>query len=448
MTHYRAARLPANPGPAAWNAILPPQPPSKPLHGEAAADIAIIGAGFAGLSAARRLLQIDARLNIAVLDAERIAEGAAGRNSGFMIDLPHHLSSDNYASQDLAQDRATITLNRLAIAFGADAAAEYALPQAFFNPAGKINAAASPKGQRHNQHYAQHLERLGEPHEWLDAAAMRAITGSDYYLGGLYTPGAVMLQPAGYIRGLAAGLGNRIQLYENSGVTACSRHGRGWRLHTAAGGHLTAERIILANNGHAASFGFFQRRLLHIFTYAAMTPALDAETVRALGGEPLWAATPADPMGATLRRISGPGGDRLLIRSQVTYNPSMRANPRQLAAIGRRHDAAFGRRFPQIKGINMAYRWAGLLCLSRNGAWAFGEVDDGIVAACCQNGLGTTNGTLAGIAAAERTLGVASDIHTALSNAPQPTPLPPEPLTWLGANAIIRYKTRLAGREQ
>ena len=448
MTCYRAKRLPIHPGPAAWNAILPPPSPPTPLQGRSSADIAIIGAGFAGLSAARRLLQIAPTLNIAVLDAHRIAEGAAGRNSGFMIDLPHHLSSDDYAGQDAAHDRATITLNRLAIAFGADAAAEYALPQAFFNPAGRINAAATAAGQRHNRHYAQHLDRLGERHQWLDAAAMRAVTGSDYYIGGLYTPGAVMLQPAGYIRGLANGLGDRIQCYENSGVTACARHGSGWILHTATGGRLITDRIILATNGHAESFGFFRRRLIHIFTYAAMTAALDAQTLRTLGGQPVWAATPADPMGASLRRLSSPDGDRLLIRSRITYEPGMQVSAKQLAAVGRRLDAAFARRFPTLKGLDMAYRWAGHLCLSRNGAWAFGDVDDGIVAACCQNGLGTTNGTLAGIAAAERTLGVTSAIHTALSNTPQPTRLLPEPLTWLGANAIIRYKAWRAGREQ
>ena len=126
----------------------------------------------------------------------------------------------------------------------------------------------------------------------------------------------------------------------------------------------------------------------------------------------------------------------------------MQVSAKQLAAVGRRLDAAFARRFPMFKGFDMVYCWVGYLCLSRNGAWAFGDVDDGIVAACCQNGLGTTNGTLAGIAAAERTLGVTSAIHTALSNTPQPTPLLPEPLTWLGANAIIRYKAWRAGREQ
>jgi hypothetical protein len=50
-----------------------------------------------------------------VLEASRLAEGASGRNSGFMIDLPHELTSDDYAGH--GDDRAMIALNRHAIAF-------------------------------------------------------------------------------------------------------------------------------------------------------------------------------------------------------------------------------------------------------------------------------------------------------------------------------------------
>ena len=57
---------------------------------------------------------------------------------------------------------------------------------------------------------------------------MREISGSGYYLGGLYTPGAVQIEPADYIRSFAAGLGSRIGLYENSPVLELTRQGRAW----------------------------------------------------------------------------------------------------------------------------------------------------------------------------------------------------------------------------
>lgn len=443
---FKARRLPRQPGPAAWNAILPPQGPANPLSGPKMADVAIIGAGFAGLSAARRLIQLDPALKVSVLEAGRVADGPAGRNSGFMIDLPHDLSSDDYAGKDAGSDRHQTELNRLAIRFAGDAAREYQMPAEFFDPSGKTNAAATEGGDHHNREYAKHLADLGEEHSLLDAAQMREMTGTDYYVSGLYTPGTVMLQPAGYIRGLAAGLEKAISLHENSPVTNIASDGSNWRLETP-NGSVTAPKVILANNGHAESFGFFAHRLMHVFTYASMTNPLSENQVKALGGQPKWSVTPADPMGSTVRRISGTGGDRIVVRFRFTYDPSMEVSDDRVAAVGRLHDGKFAERFPMLKGARMEYRWAGLLCLSWNGVPAFGEIEDGIYSACCQNGLGTAKGTLSGMAAAELALGHDSEAVRGLASQEAPKRLPPEPFAWIGANAFMRWKEWRAGRE-
>ncbi|MEO1552086.1 MAG: FAD-dependent oxidoreductase, partial [Pseudomonadota bacterium] len=91
MTLYRAKHLPAQTGPAAWNEILGPQPQAQRLESDTTADFVVVGGGFAGLSAARRLTQLAPQARVVVLEAGRIAHGAAGRNSGFMVDLPHNL---------------------------------------------------------------------------------------------------------------------------------------------------------------------------------------------------------------------------------------------------------------------------------------------------------------------------------------------------------------------
>ena len=142
------------------------------------ADVTVLGAGFAGLSAARRLKVLDPTLNILVLEALRIAEGSAGRNSGFMIDLPHDLASDDYASS--TGDAALVALNRRAIAFAQEAVAQYDIPPDFADPAGKVHGAASAAGAAHNASYARHLDTLGEPCELLAAQAMQALTGSPH----------------------------------------------------------------------------------------------------------------------------------------------------------------------------------------------------------------------------------------------------------------------------
>jgi len=206
-------RLPVNTGTSGWEAISTRSAPIRTLERPITADWLIIGAGFAGLSAARRLSQLLPDQKIVVLDANEIAKGTAGRNSGFMIDVPHNLAAGEYSAADDKATALEMAQNRLAIKFAADAAAEYGMSRDTFDPCGKINAAATPRGMKLNSDFARSLSRIGESHELLDGAAMREITGSSYFFGGLRTPGAVLIQPADYIRGLAAGLGSKIELF-------------------------------------------------------------------------------------------------------------------------------------------------------------------------------------------------------------------------------------------
>jgi glycine/D-amino acid oxidase-like deaminating enzyme len=446
LTAHVAARLPRQKGPAAWNAILPDHPGLPMLDRDGSADVVVIGGGFAGLSAARRLHLLDPGLRVAVLEAGRIAESAAGRNSGFMIDLPHDLATDNYAGAAMEADRATIARNRQAIGFARAVAEACALGDEVFDPAGKINAAATDAGDRHNRDYAAHLEKLGEPATLLDAPAMRDLTGSTHYTSGLYTPGTVMLQPAGYIRALADWLNARIDVYEHTPATAIARQGNGWRV-TTPGGSLVSGAVILANNGHLESFGFYRRRLMHVCLYASMSARMSAEDQRRLGGARRWGVTPADPMGTSVRRISGSYGDRLLIRTCATFNPGQETRDMHMAYAARVHDRKFAERFPQLGSLQMEHRWAGMLCLSRNGSAAFGELEPGLYAACCQNGLGTARGTLQGMAIADLVTGTASDIADHFATEEIPPMLPPAPVAAIGANAYLKWQEWRSGRE-
>ena len=446
MTAYHAKRLPCHLGPAAWSAILPDQPPATPLTSDTTADFVIIGAGFAGLSAARRLKQLQPGARIMVLDAGRIAEGAAGRNSGFMIDLPHDLQSDDYSGA--GDDRAVTALNRQAIGFARQAVQDYGIDRAFFDPVGKINGAASAQADGHNATYARHLTALGEAHERLDAQAMHAITGSRHYCSGLFTPGAVTLQPAGYVRGLAQGLARAgVMIHEGSAVAGFQRAGPDWSVQTAQA-RITTPRVILANNGHLESFGFESGRLMHLFLYAVMTPDLDADQRAALGGLPRWGITPSDPMGTTVRRIdTAQGGNRIITRTCASLRPGMAPSDAGLARARRIMQRKFDARFPALAGMRMEYAWAGPLCLSLNGVSVMKPLDDGVFAACVQNGLGTARGTLTGIGAAELACGVSSDITRHFGTQAPPRKLPPQPVQTLGANAVIRFREWRAREE-
>lgn len=137
-----AKRLPKCRGEAAWEAILPARAPSPPLDRAATVDVAIIGGGFAGLSADRRLTRLAPGTRILVRDAPRIGQGIAGRSSGVMIDLPHEPTPDDCAGASEARDRETIAPNRRAVGFAADAVAERGLPEGALRRDGKVDGAA------------------------------------------------------------------------------------------------------------------------------------------------------------------------------------------------------------------------------------------------------------------------------------------------------------------
>lgn len=444
--HRTVRQLPNETGPAAWNALLPNAKRRASLDENRWADWVIVGAGFTGLSAARRLAELHPSANVVVLDAIGIAQGAAGRNSGFMIDLPHVLTSNDYSS-DEAKDRIDTRLNRAGIEYAMAAKHEFGMSDEAIALSGKINGAVSSRGVANNDQYAQHLNALNEPFERYDAEAMQAITGTDTYVDGIFNPGTAMIQPALFIRNCADAIeSNRIRLYEHSPVTQTIRSNGIWTVSTPHGS-VDTPHVILAVNGHLESFGICTDQLMHIVTYASMTERLSDEQIKRLGGHKQWALTPADPLGTTVRRINGGAGERLIIRNRVTFNPSLSASDAQLKSAARTHLQSFKDRFPMLNDVRMEHRWGGRLCLSRNDVPVFGEVEPGLFAACCQNGLGTAKGTISGKLIAEYASGMVGDLINDLIQSPEPVRLPPKPIAKIGANAVLRWGEWRAGRE-
>ncbi len=441
MSQHVVKRLPAVSGTSGWEAISHRSAPAQSLDADVSADWLIIGAGFAGLSAARRLSQLRPGDKIVVLEAGEVAKGTSGRNSGYMIDVPHNLSSGEYSVASESVTALEIAQNRLAISFAAATAAEYSMSKRTFDPSGKINAAATTRGMRHNANYGQSLRRIGEKHRFLDAKEMQDITGSSYYLGGLFTPGAVMIQPVDYIRGLAAGLGQKIQIFEDSPVLKLGRKDGKWTA-TSRRGSVSAPKVIVGVNGHIEDFGHFRGRLMHIFTYASMTAPFEKNA-----GHKAWALLPADPMGATVRKIATDRGSRIVIRTRFTYDRSVQVSGKRIAGIALEQRRSLDARFPHLAEVPFEFSWAGRLCLSRNHVPAFGELEEGLYSACCENGLGTVKSTLAGVMAAELATGTHSEQLEKYMDQPKPSRLPPEPFAWLGVNAVIRLQELRAGRE-
>jgi glycine/D-amino acid oxidase-like deaminating enzyme len=423
--------------------MLPPRVERPRLAGTLTSDIVVIGGGFAGLSAARRLSQLDPKLRVSVLEAGAIGEGSAGRNSGFMIDLPHEVSSEDFSGSSANKWRQDIAIHRRAIALASEMAAEHGWGTDIFDPCGRYSVAMSDEGAKHLVTYARQLAQLKETHTLLDAKQTAEVTGCQAFTSGLFMPGTVMIQPAAYIRAVADRLREPVRVFERTPALSFEGVDGGWLVKTPHGS-VEARKIILANNGHAQSFGFFRGRLLHVFTYASLTKEFDPAR---LAGLRKWGATPALPMGTTVRRINGSGGDRILIRSRYTYNSNLEIGDGAMRRAGALHLRKFVARFPALQNTEMEYRWAGAMAITWNGVPAFGEVEPGIIAACGCNGLGATKATASGIAAAETALGVSSELGRIYHSFQPPKSLPPQPLTTIGAKVTLAVREWNAGAE-
>ena len=440
---YVASAVPRQPGVSGWVALLAPRPPHPALGADVTADVAVIGAGFAGLAAARRLSQLDPALRIAVLEAGIVGEGPAGRNSGFIIDLPHEVSAESLGRDSTAHSLRDIFKNRSAIALAQGMAEEHGWGREVFDLCGRHSIAKGAAGDKHLIEYAGQLTGLGEAHALLDAKQTAELTGVTSFSSALFTPGTAMIQPADFVRRFADALRPPVRIYEQSPVHRFARRGDGWKVETAKGS-VTAARVILAVNGHAQSFGLLKRRLMHVFTYASLTRAFDPTR---LGGARNWAATPALPMGTTLRRISLPDGDRMLVRSRYTFNPTITVSSGALARAGQLHDRKLASRFPSLRDIGMEYRWAGAMALTWNSVPVVQEADQGLWIAAGCNGVGATNATANGIVAAERSLGGTSELGRIFSEQAAPALVPPEPFATIGGKLSLAFKEWRAGDE-
>ncbi len=444
MNTYSSKRLPKEIGENGWLKISDCQYSASSIDKNYVSEWLVIGSGFAGVSAAKRLTEIRNGDSVILIDALNIGEGASGQNSGFMIDVPHNINAKGDYLSSIEKDKETISLNRMAIEFTSQIADEYELPNNVFNKIGKINGAATSKGISFNEDYKKQLDALGERYESLDTKQMSKIIGSEYYKQGIYTPGTILIQPAEYIKRIVEKLSKKIKVFQKSPIIKIEKNKNSWNAYTKFG-KINAKKIIFAVNGHINSFGFFKNQLLHVFTYSSLTKKIKNEDLK---GDLVWGLTSSNPFGTTIRRIAiNKDYSRILIRNSWKCRQNLESSMKDFNRSCKNHRFSFENRFSNLKNISFEYSWGGRVCLSMNGVPAFGEIDENLFVACCSNGLGTIKGTLGGKLIVDK---------ACLSNTPQidkfekneqPSKLPPSFITQIGANLKIKSKELVAGKD-
>jgi len=400
-----------------WNALLPKREAAPALQQDINVDVAIIGAGWTGISAAKRWRELSPTDEIALLDASEFDEGNAGRNSGFL--LPIALAED--ARPDQVERMALC--NQLTGATMQHIVEEVRLSghDVDLQRAGTYRAAASDAGMQSLNKYRAFLAAAQLSYEELDGQALKERLGTDFYQQGLYSPDCYLAQPAAVIRALAARLPQDVQLFENTPALSLKSTAAGWLVTTPAA-TVTCRKLILANNAFSKDLGIGRSRLVAMYTFAGITPRLSDAQLGTLGSESNWGLLPTHRLGSTLRRTSD---GRLLIRSMHGYEKEKSGQQINAELTDR-----LQRRFPTIAPIRFEQLWGGAVGFTYNGGAFWGEAKPNLYVSAGCNGGGTVKGTLLGKLLVEKAHGMeVPDVAALFGSASW---MPPEPFRAIG----------------
>jgi glycine/D-amino acid oxidase-like deaminating enzyme len=384
--------------PSLYAATARPPVNAPQLQGSRRAAVAVVGAGFTGLSTALHLAEQG--VDVAVLEAGQPGWGASGRNGGQVN--PGLKYEPSTILRDFGPDmgRRMVTLSGNAPQTVFDLIERHQI-QAEAHRGGTMRAAYDVKNLRAIHAAAGELAALGAPVEPQDAAGMARLTGTTRYLGGSLDRRGGSLNPLGYARGLAqAAINAGAAVHGGTPVTRIRQQGADWALETPTG-TVTAPRVVLATNGYTDGlWPGLRRTIVPVFSAIAATEPLPDDV--AAGIMPsrgvLYEIAPL----TVYYRLDAAG--RLLMGGRsVSRDTSDPARYRRLVRYARRL-------FPVIDGTQWGYFWNGQLAITPDHYPHLHEPAPGVIAALGYNGRGVAMATAMGAEIARRILG-ADDLN-------------------------------------
>ena len=261
-----------------WSRVLPPANP--PLAKDLDVDVAVIGGGFTGLSAAYYVKKTQPNRSVALCEARRCGNGASGRNGAMMLNMTddrflqwngdpemdkriYELTSDNIRR-----------LQALFAEFGVDAEIEQNGALQVFNTKRDLEA---------GREFIEKIKPHGLPFEYWDREKVRESIGTTVYEGGLLDPGSGQLHPGKLVALLkTAATSAGAQIFEGTAIAGVEE-GESLRLTTGDGKTVRAKALILATNAYTSKLGYLRRAVAPFFDFVGITGPLSDAKLAATG---------------------------------------------------------------------------------------------------------------------------------------------------------------------
>lgn len=421
--------------------------PGRPaISGDIEADVAIVGSGYTGMWTAYYLLQRDPSLKVVLLEANVVGFGASGRNGGWCSGLlPMGLdaiAAESNRDEAVRLQRAmydTVTeVHRVVTAEGIDC---------HWQQGGWVAVARDEMQLARMRAEVEHLHSYGirpDDHRMLDRAEAEAMCAATRVVGGMFTPHCAAIHPARLARGLARVIERMgATILEHSPVTEIVPHEA-----RTAGGTVRARTVVRATEAFTGSLKGHARTLAPVYSLMIATEPLPDDVWQHIGLHD---------------RPTFSDGRRMIIYGQRTADGRFafggRGVPYHFGSRIRpeydRHDRvhqslheALRDMFPAIGDAAITHRWGGAVAAARDW-WCAASHDPSTglatAGAYVGDGVGTTN--LSGRTLADLISGERTDLTTLPWVGHRSRRWEPEPLRWIGINAMSKLPVSIDDKE-
>lgn len=423
-----------------WINDLSPRLDIKTLKQNQKCDWLIVGAGYTGLSAARKLAEINPDKSIILIDAQLAGEGASGRNSGYLVDTT--LNDGFISNKKFSEYKNKTDIYELGINSVKKFIKEYQV-DCDWNESGKYFASSKVEDEKKLLNFSNTLTKLNFEHKFFFNNELKKKLGTNFYNIALYTKGGILIHPGKLVRAMINTLPENVKLYENSELLEWKEKKDSVYCQFKKT-IINTKKIIFCTNGFLKWVGIKKNFNFPITLTASMTRPLTDNEFKAIGEPSEWGVLPVRPMGATVRMTKD---RRILIRNTAELLSPFNMKDHELKKRSQIQKLGIKKRFPQLPEDIIDTSWSGIVGRSGNSSQIFDKINNNVYAAGCYNGSGIGVGTLFGEQIALMATNQDSSEISIINDRKKPNLLPPQPFLNIGVYSRLFYERIRASTE-